>query len=114
MIVGVPAWLQILLERIIEYYKVDTIHDVWPNLSIYVHGGVSFNPYKKGFEKLLARPLTYIETYLASEGFIAYQSRPNTEGMEMVLDNGLFFEFIPFNDDNFDAEGNLKNTLKHC
>jgi hypothetical protein len=112
VIVGVPAWLQILLERIIEYYNVDTIHDVWPNLSIYVHGGVSFNPYKKGFEKLLARPLTYIETYLASEGFIAYQSRPNTEGMEMVLDNGLFFEFIPFNDDNFDAEGNLKKHAK--
>lgn len=112
VIVGVPAWLQILLERIIEYYKVDTIHDVWPNLSIYVHGGVSFNPYKKGFEKLLARPLTYIETYLASEGFIAYQSRPNTEGMEMVLDNGLFFEFIPFNDDNFDVEGNLKKHAK--
>lgn len=112
VIVGVPAWLQILLERIIEYYNVDTIHDVWPNLSIYVHGGVSFNPYKKGFEKLLARPLTYIETYLASEGFIAYQSRPNTEGMEMVLDNGLFFEFIPFNDDNFDVEGNLKKHAK--
>lgn len=105
VIVGVPAWLQILMERIIKHYNVKTIHDVWPNLSIYVHGGVSFTPYAKTFEKLLAKPITYIETYLASEGFIAYQSRPNTNSMQLVLDNGLFFEFIPFNDKNFDSEG---------
>lgn len=107
VIVGVPAWLQILMERIIKYYNVSNIHDVWPNLSIYVHGGVSFSPYAKTFEKLLGKPITYIETYLASEGFIAYQSRPNTSSMQLVLDNGLFFEFIPFNDKNFDAEGHL-------
>jgi hypothetical protein len=114
VIVGVPAWLQILIERIISHYNVNTIHDIWPNLSIYVHGGVSFEPYKKGFEKLLARPITYMETYLASEGFIAYQSRPNTSSMQLVLDNGLFFEFVPFNEQNFDDEGNLysnPNTL---
>jgi hypothetical protein len=70
---GVPAWVQIMMERIIRYYKVKTIHDVWPNLSIYVHGGVSLAPYAKTFEKLLSKPLIYIETYLASEGFIAYQ-----------------------------------------
>ncbi len=107
IICGVPAWLQVLLEKIIEHYKVKTIHDIWPNLSIYVHGGVSFTPYKNGFEKLLARPLTYIETYLASEGFIAFQSRPDTNAMQMVLDNGIFYEFIPFTDENFDFEGNL-------
>jgi len=114
VIVGVPAWLQILLEKIIAYYNVETIHDIWPNLSIYVHGGVSFTPYAKGFEKLLKHPLTYMETYLASEGFIAYQSRPNTKSMELVLDNGLFYEFIPFNDQNFDNRGNLKNTPDTC
>jgi len=107
VIVGVPAWLQILLEKIIERYNLKTIHDIWPNLSIFVHGGVSFTPYVKGFEKLLARPLTYIETYLASEGFIAYQSRPKTDSMELVLDNGIFLEFVPFNDKNFDSENNL-------
>jgi hypothetical protein len=107
IIVGVPAWLQILLEKIIEHYKLDNIHQIWPNLSIYVHGGVSFAPYKKGFQKLLGKELTYIETYLASEGFIAYQSRPNTEAMELVLDNGIFMEFVPFNEKNFDTEGNL-------
>ncbi len=107
VIVGVPAWLQILMERIIKHYNVKTIHDIWPNLSIYVHGGVSFAPYVKTFEKLLARPITYIETYLASEGFIAYQTRPNTGSMQLVLDNGLFFEFIPFNDRNFDDDGHF-------
>lgn len=107
VIVGVPAWLQILLERIIERYGLKTIHDIWPNLSIYVHGGVSFAPYYKGFEKLLDRPLTYMETYLASEGFIAYQRRPNVSSMQLVCDNGLFFEFVPFNDDNFDPHGNM-------
>lgn len=112
VICGVPAWLQILFERIIAYYKVDNIHDIWPNLNIYVHGGVSFAPYKNGFEKLLAHPLTYIETYLASEGFMAYQSRPEADGMQLVLDNGVFMEFVPFTDDNFDEEGNIKQNPK--
>lgn len=107
VIVGVPAWWQILIEKIIDYYQVENIHKIWPNLSIFVHGGVSFGPYVKGFEKLLGKPLTYIETYLASEGFIAFQSRPNTNSMQMALDNGLFFEFIPFDQNNFDAQGEL-------
>jgi hypothetical protein len=108
VIVGVPAWWQILIEKIIDHYKLKNIHEIWPNLSIFVHGGVSFTPYKKGFEKLLGKPITYIETYLASEGFVAFQSRPNTENMQLVLDNGLFIEFVPFNGKNFDDEGNLK------
>ncbi len=108
VIVGVPAWWQILLEKIIAHYQVETIHDIWPNLSIFVHGGVSFGPYVKGFEKLLGKPLTYIETYLASEGFVAFQNRPNADGMQLALDNGIFFEFVPFEGSNFDSEGNLK------
>ncbi len=108
VIAGVPAWWQILIEKIIEHYKVDNIHEVWPNLSIFVHGGVSFTPYAKGFEKLLGKPITYIETYLASEGFIAFQSRPKTSSMQLALDTGLFFEFIPFTSENFDDEGNMK------
>ncbi len=107
VIVGVPAWLQMLLEKIIDRYNLNTIHDIWPNLSIYVHGGVSISPYLKGFERLLSNPITYMETYLASEGFIAYQKRPNVDSMQMSLDAGLFFEFIPFNDSNFDSDGNL-------
>jgi hypothetical protein len=74
-VVGVPAWIQMCMEKIIERYKLNSIHDIWPNLSFFVHGGVSFEPYRKGFEKLISKPLTYIETYLSSEGFIAYQDR---------------------------------------
>jgi hypothetical protein len=106
-IVGVPAWIQLLMEKIIARYNAKTIHDVWPNLMVFCHGGVSFEPYRKGFEKLLAHPITYIETYLASEGFIAYQTHPNAEGMQLVLNNGLFFEFIPFNEQNFTSDGEL-------
>ncbi|MBS9522868.1 GH3 auxin-responsive promoter family protein [Litoribacter ruber] len=108
IIVGVPAWLQILLEKIIERYNLKSIHDIWPNLKIFVHGGVSFEPYKKGFEKLLDRPLIYMETYLASEGFLAFQALPDRRSMRLVLNNGIFYEFIPFKDENFDENGEVK------
>jgi hypothetical protein len=107
VIVGVPAWLQILLEKIIERYQLKNIHELWPNLSIFVHGGVSFGPYSKGFEKLLARPIVYIETYLASEGFIGFTARPESKGMQLSLSNGIFYEFVPFTEENFDDDGNL-------
>lgn len=106
-VVGVPAWIQIMMEKIIERYKLKNIHEMWPNLMIYTHGGVSFDPYRKGFEKLLGHPITYIETYLASEGFIAFQDKPNKRSMKLVLNNGIFFEFIPFNEDNFDPDGEM-------
>jgi len=106
-VVGVPAWIQLCMEKIVERYNLKTIHDIWPNLAFFVHGGVAFEPYKKGFEKLLARPLTYIETYLASEGFIAYQDRQHAKGMRLAVNSHIFFEFVPFNDKNFDADGNL-------
>ena len=105
-VVGVPAWIQMCMERIIEEYNLKTIHDIWPNLAFFVHGGVSFEPYKRGFEKLVSRPLTYIETYLASEGFIAYQDRQHARGMRLALGH-IFFEFVPFNDKNFDHDGNI-------
>ena len=108
IIVGVPAWIQILMEKIIAYHKVDNIHEIWPNLRVYVHGGVSFDPYRKGFEKLLGRPIHYIETYLASEGFIGFQAYPNRRTMRIVLNNGIFYEFVPFEDKNFDANGDVK------
>ena len=112
IIVGVPAWLQILIEKIIDRYKVENIHDIWPNLQIFVHGGVAFEPYRKGFESLLGKPLIYIETYLASEGFLAYQAVPNRKSMRLVLNNGIFYEFIPFEETNFDTDGNVKSTAQ--
>ncbi len=106
-IVGVPAWLQLCMENVIEHYKLNNIHEIWPNLAFYVHGGVAMEPYRKGFEKLLGKPITYIETYLASEGFLAYQNRQDTCGMHLALNNNIFFEFVPFDDKNFDSEGNM-------
>ena len=108
IIVGVPAWIQILIEKIIAYYKVDNIHEIWPNLRVYVHGGVSMDPYRHSFEKLLGRPIYYIETYLASEGFIAYQAMPRRKTMRLVLNNGLFYEFVPFDEKNFFPTGEIK------
>ncbi len=106
-IVGVPAWLQLCMEKVIERYELNNIHEIWPNLAFYVHGGVAMEPYRRGFEKLLGKPITYIETYLASEGFLAYQNRQGAKGMHLVLNNNIFFEFVPFDDTNFDSEGNM-------
>ncbi len=108
IMVGVPAWIQIMMEKIIAHHGVQNIHDIWPNLSAYVHSGVSFEPYIRSFGKLLGRPILYNESYLASEGYIAYQQPGNRNSMEMILNNGIYYEFIPYNDSNFDSEGNLK------
>lgn len=106
-VVGVPAWIQMCMEMIIERYKLKHIHEIWPNLAFFVHGGVSFEPYRHGFEKLLGKPLIYIETYLASEGFIAYQDKQHSKGMKLLTNGHIFYEFVPFDDKNFDHEGNL-------
>jgi hypothetical protein len=109
-VVGVPAWIQLCMEMIIKRYNLNNIHEIWPNLTIFCHGGVAFEPYKKGFEKMLGKPLIYIETYLASEGFIAYQDREHPDGMKLVLNQHIFLEFVPFNEDNFDADGNINKN----
>jgi len=106
-LIGVPAWIQLCVEQIVERYKLNNIHELWPNLAFFVHGGVSFEPYKKGFEKLLGKPITYIETYLASEGFIAYQDRQNATGMRLVTNEHIFLEFVPFDEVNFNADGDM-------
>jgi hypothetical protein len=108
IVVGVPAWIQILIEKILTSHNVKNIHEIWPNLAVYVHGGVSFDPYRKGFEKLLGKPIHYIETYLASEGFIAFQAYPYKKSMRLVLNNGIFYEFVPFEESNFDENGEIK------
>ncbi|MDZ4807778.1 MAG: GH3 auxin-responsive promoter family protein [Bacteroidota bacterium] len=106
-IVGVPAWCQMCMEMVVEHYKVKNIHEIWPNFSFFVHGGVAFEQYKKGFEKLLGKPIVYIENYLSSEGFIGYKTREHAKGMQLILNNNIFFEFVPFDDKNFDSEGKI-------
>ena len=106
-VVGVPAWIQMCLEMVIERYQLNNIHEIWPNLTLFVHGGVSFEPYKHGFEKLLGKPIEYVETYLASEGFLAWQDKQNALGMRLSYNQHIFFEFVPFDETNFDENGEM-------
>lgn len=105
---GIPSWMELMLKEVIAYHNAETIHDVWPNLQVYTSGGVAFQPYEKSFTKLLSKPVTVIDTYLASEGFIAYQQRPETTAMKLVTDNGIYFEFVPFKPDYINEDGSLK------
>jgi hypothetical protein len=108
----VPAWVLIVFEEIIKYHKVNNIHEIWPNLSLYIHGGVSFEPYRENFKNLLGKPITYIETYMASEGSFGFQARPNTKGIKLILNNNIFYEFVPFNTENFTDDGEVKPDAK--
>ena len=112
IITGIPSWVQLTLERIIADHQLDNIHELWPNLQVFVSGGIAFEPYRKSFERLLAHPLIYQDSYLASEGFIAFQNRPGTHAMKLLLNNGIFYEFIPFNSENFDEDGQLQPGVK--
>jgi GH3 auxin-responsive promoter len=107
IVCGVPAWVQIVLERVIKHYGVKDIHEIWPNLSVYIHGGVSIEPYRESFKNVWGKPVTFIETYMASEGSFGFQARPGA-GIKLVLNAGIFFEFIPFTPENFDEDGNPK------
>ena len=92
---GVPTWTLVLFKRILEITGKSTIKEVWPNLELYMHGGVSFTPYAEQFHQLIGAPINYIEIYNASEGFFAAQMKPNDEGMLLLLDHGIFYEFMP-------------------
>lgn len=115
---GIPSWLELMLKKVMAYHNAKTIHDVWPNLQVYTTGGVAFKPYEKSFNALLDKPITVIDTYLASEGFIAFQARPETTAMQLVTDNGIYFEFVPFKPEYINEDGSLTHnapstTLAH-
>jgi hypothetical protein len=84
---------------------------MWKNLDVLVHGGVFFEPYRASFEKLLERPILTFDSYMASEGFISYQNRTDTKSMKLLTDCGIFYEFVPFNDHNFDDNGDLRTEF---
>ncbi len=109
IIAGVPSWCILLMERIVERYGLNSIHDIWPNLEVYVHGGVFMEPYLKRLEKVVERDIVLLDTYLASEGYFAYQKNPAKKGMQLMMNSGVFFEFVPFNSDYFDETGELKS-----
>lgn len=107
IIAGVPSWVQIMIEQIVQHHQLDSIFEIWPNLRIYVHGGVKFDPYIQKFNRLFNDRLVYLETYLCSEGFFAYQTT-TSDGLHLLLNHGVYFEFIPFDDQHFSPDGNLK------
>ena len=92
---GVPTWTLVLFQRILELTGKQNMKEVWPSLELYMHGGVSFHPYKEQFKKLIGDDVQYLEMYNASEGFFAAQDKPNSEGMLLFLDHGIFYEFMP-------------------
>ena len=104
---GIPSWIELMLKEVITRHELKNIHEIWPNLQVYTSGGVAFGPYEKSFNALLGKPVTVIDTYLASEGFIAFQSRPETDAMKLVTDNGIYFEFIPFLPKYINEDGSL-------
>lgn len=92
---GVPTWTLVLFRRILEITGKSSISEVWPSLELYMHGGVSFTPYKEQFAKLIGRDINYVEIYNASEGFFAASERPDDDGMLLFVDHGIFMEFMP-------------------
>ena len=98
---GVPSWMLSVLTRVMELSGKQHLQEVWPNIEVFFHGGVAFTPYRKQYEQLITTPhMHYMETYNASEGFFGLQSDPTDPSMQLMLDYGVFYEFIPM--DEFD------------
>ena len=93
---GVPSWMLVLLNNVLEYTGKQNLFDIWPNLEVYFHGGVSFVPYMDQYKAILPRSqFKYYETYNASEGFFAIQDQNDSSELLLMLDYGIFYEFIP-------------------
>lgn len=100
---GVPSWMLSVLTRVMELSGKEHLDEVWPNLEVFFHGGVAFSPYRKRYEELITNPdMHYMETYNASEGFFGIQNDPNDTSMLLMLDYGVFYEFLPM--DKYDDE----------
>ena len=93
---GVPSWMLSVLTRVMEVSGKKHLEEVWPNIEVFFHGGVSFSPYRKQYEELITSPnMHYMETYNASEGFFGLQDDPNDPSLLLMLDYDIFYEFIP-------------------
>lgn len=94
-ITGVPSWMMVLLQRILQETGAKNISEVWPNMEVFFHGGISFKPYREQYRSLIGKDINYYETYNASEGFFGIQDRQGSDEMLLMLDYGIFYEFIP-------------------
>ncbi len=100
-LVGVPSWMLVFLNKVLEKTGKDNVLEVWPNLEVYFHGGVNFNPYREQYKKLIPKDdFKYYETYNASEGFFALQDENGSYDLLLILDYGIFYEFIPMDEYN--------------
>lgn len=95
LVTGVPSWTLVIFNKILEITGKKHIHEVWPNLHCFMHGGVKFEPYREAFKKLLPEKMNYVDVYNASEGFFGIQDQINKTDLLLLLDYGIFFEFIP-------------------
>lgn len=96
MIAGVPSWTLILFQKMLEYKGVTSMEDIWKEASIYIHGGVGFEPYRNTFNELFpSGKIDYMEVFNASEGFFAFQNEFENDDLLLLLDHGIFYEFIP-------------------
>ena len=96
---GVPSWMLSVLSRVMELSGKEHLEEVWPNVEVFFHGGVAFTPYRSRYEQLITSPdMHYMETYNASEGFFGLQSDPADKSMLLMLDYGVFYEFIPMDE----------------
>ncbi len=105
---GVPSWMLVLLNNLIKKTNKNNILEIWPNLEVYFHGGINFNPYKSEYQKLFPdKNFKYYEIYNASEGFFGIQDQNNSDELLLMLDYGIFYEFIPLNSKNEYDEENI-------
>ncbi len=96
---GVPSWMLSVLVRVMELTGKQHLQEVWPNLEVFFHGGIAFTPYREQYEQLITKSdMKYMETYNASEGFFGIQDDPNDESMSLMLDYGVFYEFLPMDE----------------
>ncbi len=95
LVSGIPPWVQMYFERLLEESGEETILDVFPNLGVFVYGGVNYEPYRPSLERLIGKKIPSLETYPASEGFIAFQDDPKEAGLLLNVASGIFFEFVP-------------------
>jgi hypothetical protein len=104
-IVGVPTWTLVLINRLLDKMQISSrnLLEIWPNLELYIHGGVSFDPYRPQFEAISGGHLSFLDCYNASEGFFGVQLSPESRDLLLLLDCGVFYEFIPLEDLGTDA-----------
>lgn len=103
---GVPSWMMVLLQNVLKNTGYQSIAELWPNLEVFFHGGISFKPYREQYQKMIGKPINYYEIYNASEGFFGIQDRSDSDEMLLMLDYGIFYEFIPmeeFSKNNLNA-----------